>query len=366
MNPAYVNQPVTFSVVVSGIGPTPTGSVTFEAGTTNLGTVSLANGQASLTTTFTTTGSFSIVASYSGDQNYEAASSSPLTQVVSQQTPAIALTSNINPSYVDQSVTFSVVVSGSGPTPTGTVTLEEGNTALGTAMLVNGQASLTTAFKKSGSFSIVASYSGDQNYKAANSAPLKQVVQKQYPTTTTLTSSSNPSTYGEAVTFTAIVKSSGPTPTGTVTFKNGSKMIGSATLSDGAAQIATSTLPVGNLAITATYSGDVANKKSMSSPLEQVVNQATSTTAVASSLNPSQVGQKVKFTATVTSPTTTPTGTVEFLDGTTELGTGTLKKGKATYSTSSLSQGSHNITAVYEGTADVSGSTSPVLVQNVN
>jgi len=189
-----------------------------------------------------------------------------------------------------------------------------------------------------------------------------------YTTTTTLASSFNPSTYGEAVTFIATVSSEGPTPTGTVTFKNGSKTIGSATLSDGGAQITTSTLPVGNLAITASYGGDAANKKSTSPMLEQVVNQATSTTAIASSVNPSKAGQTVKFTATVTSPTTKPTGTVTFMDGSTVLGTGTLAKatGKATYSTSSLSTGSHNITAVYEGTADVSGSTSPVLVQTVH
>jgi Ethanolamine utilization protein EutJ (predicted chaperonin) len=54
------------------------------------------------------------------------------------------------------------------------------------------------------------------------------------------------------------------------------------------------------------------------------------------------------------------------MDGGTELGTGILKKGTAKYSTSSLSEGSHNITAVYEGNADISGSTSPVLVQTVN
>lgn len=71
-------------------------------------------------------------------------------------------------------------------------------------------------------------------------------------------------------------------------------------------------------------------------------------------------------TARVTLPTTTPTGTVTFMDGSTELGTGTLAKGKASVSTSILSAGSHNITATYAGTANISGSTSSVLVQTVN
>jgi hypothetical protein len=83
-------------------------------------------------------------------------------------------------------------------------------------------------------------------------------------------------------------------------------------------------------------------------------------------MNPSTTGQTVKFTATVTSLTTKPTGAVTFIDGSTVLGTGTVAVGKASYSTSTLIVGSHNITAVYEGAANISGSTSPVLVQTVN
>jgi hypothetical protein len=96
------------------------------------------------------------------------------------------------------------------------------------------------------------------------------------------------------------------------------------------------------------------------------VNQASTTTTVKSSLNPSLLGQSVTFTATVTSPTTTPAGSVTFLDGTNALGTVTLSGGKASYSTSTLSAGSHSITAVYNGTANIRGSTSSPLVQTVN
>ncbi len=93
-------------------------------------------------------------------------------------TATVTLTSSPNPSQVDQSVTFSAVVSGRGVTPTGSVTFKEGTTTLGTVTLAGGQASVTTSFTASGKFSIVASYSGDQNYKAAKSKPLKQVVEK--------------------------------------------------------------------------------------------------------------------------------------------------------------------------------------------
>jgi hypothetical protein len=95
---------------------------------------------------------------------------------------------------------------------------------------------------------------------------------------------------------------------------------------------------------------------------------AATTTALVSSLNPSNFGQAVTFTATVaTNGSTTPTGTVTFYDGTTTLGTGTLNgSGIATYTTASLAVGQHSVTAVYGGDANNAGSTSAVLPQTVN
>ena len=89
------------------------------------------------------------------------------------------------------------------------------------------------------------------------------------------------------------------------------------------------------------------------------------TTTLSSSLNPSQVGQSVTFTATVAPAAAT--GTVTFLDGAAPLGTGTLSGGVATFNTSALvTAGLHNITAVYGGDSSYAGSTSGVLVQQVN
>ncbi|MGY3117866.1 hypothetical protein ACVWXQ_001803 [Bradyrhizobium sp. S3.14.4] len=90
-------------------------------------------------------------------------------------------------------------------------------------------------------------------------------------TTTELTSSKNPSSYGESVTFTAKVNSSGGTPTGTVTFNDGGTPIGTSTLSAGVATFATTTLAVGNHSITATYNGSVAFNASTSPALNQSV-----------------------------------------------------------------------------------------------
>lgn len=92
---------------------------------------------------------------------------------------------------------------------------------------------------------------------------------------------------------------------------------------------------------------------------------AATTTDVTSSANPANYGASVTFTATVTTTgATPPTGTVTFNDGNTALGTGTLNTSQvATFTTSTLTAGTHSITAVYGGDSSNAGSTSPVLSQ---
>jgi uncharacterized repeat protein (TIGR03803 family) len=186
------------------------------------------------------------------------------------------------------------------------------------------------------------------------------------PNTTALASSLNPSTFGAAVTFTATVTSEGGTPTGTVTFKNGSTTLGTGSLSSGEATFETSALSVGTHSITAVYEGSTDFAKSTSAALTQTVEQAASTTALASSLNPSTSGQSVTFTATVTSGGGTPTGWVTFMNGSSTLGTSKLSSGNATFKTSALSAGTHSITAVYKVSSDFAGSISNLVTQTVN
>ena len=190
------------------------------------------------------------------------------------------------------------------------------------------------------------------------------------PSTTTVGSSHNPSTYGQSVVFTATVApvSEPGTPTGSVTFKDGSLVLGSSPLSGGIATFSTSTLAVGPHSITGVYGGDTTFSGSTSSALAQTVNQAGTTTALVSSLNPSTYGASVKFTATVTqtSGTATPTGSITFKDGSNSLGTMPLSGGAAALSTSTLAVGPHSITATYSGDSNYTGSTSSVLTQTVN
>jgi len=116
-------------------------------------------------------------------------------------------------------------------------------------------------------------------------------------TTTTLTSSPNPSTYGQAVTFTAAVTSSaGAPPNGeTVTFMKGTTVLGTGTLSGGSASFTTSALPVGTTAIEAVYGGDSNFAGSTSNTVSQVVSKAGkvgSSVSVVSSKNPAAFGAR--------------------------------------------------------------------------
>jgi len=95
-------------------------------------------------------------------------------------------------------------------------------------------------------------------------------------TTTTLTSSPNPSTYGQAVTFTAVVTSSaGAPPDGeTVSFMKGKTVLGTGTLSGGSATFTTSILKVGTKDVKAVYGGDFDFLSSKSNTVQQVVESA--------------------------------------------------------------------------------------------
>ena len=188
-------------------------------------------------------------------------------------------------------------------------------------------------------------------------------------TTTTLSSSLNPSTFGQKVTFKAVVAGSfGPVPTGTVTFMNGSAVLGTAALSGGAATFTTAALTAGVHNIKAVYAGSAGNFASTSAILKQTVNKAATTTTLASSVNPSTHGKPVTFTATVTGAFGgTVAGPVQFFDGATLLGTGSVNSTthQAKFTTSALAVGTHKIKAVYGGNGNNLTSTSAVLSQVV-
>lgn len=181
-----------------------------------------------------------------------------------------------------------------------------------------------------------------------------------FDTDTSLTTNQAHTVYGQPVTLTATVGTNGPVPpTGSVQFMAGKIQVGLVTLSGNTATLVKA-LPAGDLTVTANYRGDTLSATSVSTPLSQTVDKATTTASVQSSLNPSAQGQAVKFTAVVASPTTKVMGTVTFTAGSTTLGTVAVSGGKASLSTTTLPAGSSKITATYNGTTNIDGSSASV------
>jgi hypothetical protein len=179
-----------------------------------------------------------------------------------------------NPSLLGQAVTFTAIVVGqSGGTPTGSVIFKQGSAALGTVPLVDGHADFTTSFATSGTRSVTATYSATGNFSGSTSETLRQTVAKDT-TTTVLTSSQNPSSLGQSVTFQATVSpangNSGQPPVGTVTFKVGSTVLATVTLNGSTATYTTSNLSKGSDKITGAYNGSAEFNKS-SATITQIV-----------------------------------------------------------------------------------------------
>ena len=144
------------------------------------------------------------------------------------------------------------------------------------------------------------------------------------------------------MTFTATItpaSTGSAPPTGTVAFFSGSTLLGGGTVSNDVATFTTTALPVGTSSITATYGGD-SNYDASTSPVDTVtITQSTTTTAVSFSPASPVLGQDVTLTANITPAFTgsaSPTGTVEFFDGSTLLGTGTVSNDVATLNTTAL------------------------------
>ena len=199
------------------------------------------------------------------------------------------------------------------------------------------------------------------------------------PTTTTLSLSPATALAGQTVTATATVDSGTVgVPPGSVQFLLDGVLVSTPQLTAGGANTATasfstSTATLGAHTITATYVGATANdtlfQTSTASAPFSVVAQADTATTLTSTANPSAVGQPVSLTAIVVAldgVTATPTGTVVFSSGATQLGTAALINGSATLVLSSLPVGTTAVTAAFQGSASFKPSTSAVLSQVVN
>ncbi|HEX8071763.1 MAG TPA: Ig-like domain repeat protein [Pyrinomonadaceae bacterium] len=383
-DPTVTGQPFTvnFSLAVNAPGsnnPTvPTGNVTITAdtGETCSGAINAATpATGSCSITVFHAGNRTLTAVYGGDANFNISpASSPATaHVVNKADTTVAITSdNPDPSVTNQSVTVNYSVSVVSPgsaqagNPTGNVVVtDNGNTfCTGT---VAGTGSCSAPLTSAGSHSFVATYQGDANYNAspASSPATAHTVNKADTTASVTGDTPDPSVPGQSFTVTYSVAvtapgSNSPTaPTGNVMVTDG---VDSCTGTVAAGQCTLTLNTVGNRTLTATYQGDSNfNASPASAGVSHTVSKINTTTAVVSSKNPSDVGDNVTFTATVTpaSGSTAPTGTVQFRDGPTGTGTpigspvaltpGAGNTAVASVMTSTLTAGNHTITADYSG-----------------
>jgi redox-regulated HSP33 family molecular chaperone len=378
-NPGYASFPVDFTATVaSPIGVLATGSLSFYDGATLLGTMPLsAKRSATLTSSSLTAGNHNITAVYTGDTNFATSTSPVLIEVVQSlgsDFTSLNLTSSLNPAPAGTNVVLTAIVSPSttlSVPPTGSVTFFEGTTSLGVSKVgTSGAATLTISTLAAGKHILYAAYTGDTSYSGSQSSVISQVITGgTSPSTTTLGSTASTITAGQTVKFTATVSSSASgTPSGTVTFSDNGTTIGTGPVSSGTATFSTSTLTAGSHPITATYSGDGNFAGSTSSPLSITVNASpTSTTTLTPSASSLTEGLSLKLTAAITSSIAgTPTGSVNFLDGATSLGTGTVSGGTTNISTSTLAPGVHSLTAVYAGDSTFPASTSAAVSVTIN
>lgn len=386
LDPSNYGQSVTFTATVNtgtGTGAL-TGTVSFFDGTTTLQTgvkvvaTSIPNTYVAVFSTPSLGVSVhDITATYSGDNLHLATDPTmipDLTQVVNEVT-ATTIATSATPSALGAPVTFTAKVAisgGGGILPDGMVNFSDGGSFLGSAALDGtGTASFSTAALTTGVHAITASYPGDtaKNILASTSAVLSQDVQAA--STTVVSATPNPSTYGTSVSFSAAVtSSSGSVPTGKVTFFDGPTQIGTATLAGntGVATFSIATLTAGSHAITASYAGDPHAGPGVSAPIIQVVNLIATATGLSANPSPGIAGKGVVLTANVkpVSGTGAITGSVTFTDGAKAIGSAKLDGSGNASINPILAPGAHAIVAVYGGDSNDTGSTSAAMPLAVN
>jgi hypothetical protein len=368
-------QPTTLAAQVLSNGATPTGTVTFLDGTQPLGTATLAKGSASLTNVILSLGYHNVTAAYSGDAG-SSPSTSPV-ETVAAESPTITTITSTNGTFVyglAGAIAVHVTNTLPGlPAPSGSVLLYEKNIVLGTADANNGTAMFTVSLSP-GTHSIGARYDGGGLSSFSGVASEYALYVNRAPTQVTFTHVPNAPYSSAASTFNVIVApgADGVVPTGNVELIDDTEEEDIRSLTNGEATLM-SYANFGDHVFTVRYLGDTVHAPSNSpnSYEEQLAKQSTSIT-----LTEKQVDRAIMFTAQFPQgvPDNEP---VYFQEDGTTIGTGFTATTSdatdvadtvfsATFTTNSLSQGTHTITAVYAGDLDYSASTSSPIAVAVN
>jgi hypothetical protein len=216
-SPATATPGAVITLTASVLGINPTGSVSFAANGNALGTEAVVNGTATLATSFANAGSYTATATYEGDSNNTASTSSAVGITIMPATSATTLQAMPSAGNVNGQITLKATVS--GDSPTGSVSFAAGTTSLGIATLTNGVATLQTSFAAAGSYATTVTYQGDRNNAASTSSAVTIVIAAP-DFTVTATPASGTVPPGQTATFTFTVTPAGGYA-GTVKFSCG-------------------------------------------------------------------------------------------------------------------------------------------------
>lgn len=212
-----------------------------------------------------------------------------------------------------------------------------------------------------GTYTATARFTPDNTYAESTSNPVTfTVAPERVATHTAVSLSQNPVAPGQSTLVTATVGSTVPdqVATGVVSFSVNGQHLADVSLVGGTASTPFVPWTVGDFVITASYAGERTLAPSSSTATLTATSPAVSTvTSLTGSPSTAEAGDPVELTANVSavlpalarSSDPIPTGTVEFLEGTTSLGTATLDDGTASLTLTSLAPGTHRITARYPG-----------------
>jgi hypothetical protein len=232
---------------------------------------------------------------------------------------------------------------------------------------ITGPATLSgssVTYTGAGAVQITATQAGNSAYLPATSVQTVTVVNGS---TTTLTYTPAAPTFGATITFTAAVAPQAGTamPGGTVAFYDGTNLLGTKTASGGQAALQISTLAAGPHSLTAVYSGDGNYATSTSTIVNLTITAAQTALGISAAPSNAAFGSSITFTARLTPGSSIYAGElITFSEGTSSLGTSTLDAtGTATFTTSALTAGTHNINASYSGDTDYGPATTSTAAQ---
>ncbi|MHB1960104.1 MAG: Ig-like domain repeat protein, partial [Acidobacteriaceae bacterium] len=356
-NPTYPN-PTSCTVQVAAVagGAVPTGSVAYLDNGTYWGTMDLNGSGVAVGVGGAPAGAQTETAEYSGDGNYNAVSTSTA-WTEQKATPSISVSCSPNPiTYGSQNTTCSTSLTG-GSSPTGTETWTINGGAWATTGL-NGSAGGFAGYS-AGTYTIAVSYSGDGNNNPVSSST--SIAIQKAASSISFATSATTAIVGQSIGVSASVCCS---QNGTVQFYDSTwNYANVATSGSGASSTFSASTP-GTYQLYASWPGDTNYSAATSTPINVTFVMANSSVSLACTPNPADLGQAVSCAATVSGGANGES--VDFLDGATQIGAGTISSGVATFSTTSLAVGTHSLTAEYVGDGTYNPSTSNAVSESIN